>query len=284
MTRLIAVIDGSVYSESVCDHAAWIARRGGGAVAVMHVLGRRDVGSEPANLSGNIGMRARSELLQELAELDAQKAKLALKRGRAILDGARARLEAAGVTDVSTRLRHGELVETIGELEEDAELIVIGKRGEAADFASGHLGSNLERVVRSTHKIVLVAARAYEPIERVLIAFDGGQSAVKAVHYMAQSPWLSGLSCHLLSVGNASAATRRELQGAAVLLSEAGYTVTEEFADGQPEALISAKVEREGFDLLVMGAYGHTRIRNMIIGSTTTEMLQSCRIPVLLFR
>jgi len=37
-------------------------------------------------------------------------------------------------------------------------------------------------------------------------------------------------------------------------------------------------------DLLLMGAYGHSRIRNLIIGSTTTSMIRSCKIPVLLFR
>jgi len=33
-----------------------------------------------------------------------------------------------------------------------------------------------------------------------------------------------------------------------------------------------------------MGAYGHSRIRNLVIGSTTTEMLRSCTVPVMLFR
>jgi nucleotide-binding universal stress UspA family protein len=33
-----------------------------------------------------------------------------------------------------------------------------------------------------------------------------------------------------------------------------------------------------------MGAYGHSRIRNFIIGSTTTEMVRSVKIPVMLFR
>ena len=43
-------------------------------------------------------------------------------------------------------------------------------------------------------------------------------------------------------------------------------------------------VERTGIDLLVMGAYGHSRVRSLIIGSTTTEMIRACKIPVLLFR
>jgi hypothetical protein len=95
--------------------------------------------------------RARSKLLEDLAELDAQRAKLVGHRGRAILDDARAIVEAAGANDITTRLRRGDVVETISEVEGAARVIVVGKRGEAADFAKGHLGSNLERIVRTAN-------------------------------------------------------------------------------------------------------------------------------------
>lgn len=63
-----------------------------------------------------------------------------------------------------------------------------------------------------------------------------------------------------------------------------GHTASIEIASGQPETAISDVVERDGIDLLVMGAYGHSRIRAMIIGSTTAQMMRSCKIPVVLFR
>ena len=284
MSQLIAVIDGSSYSESVCDHTAWIAKRSGGSVAVVHVLGRRDVSSEPADLSGSIGLGARSELLEELAELDGQKAKLAQKRGRAILEGAKERLAASGIDNVSVRLRHGEVVETVSEFEEDAELIILGMRGEAADFSSGHLGSNLDRVVRSTNKLVLVASKSFQPIKRALIAYDGGLSAIKAVNYIADSKTFADIDCHLLAVGDASPDRVRELEGAAAILQAAGLKATHEFLPGEPEDVIAEKAQNDNFDLLVMGAYGHSRIRTMIIGSTTSQLLMLCKIPVLLFR
>jgi len=34
----------------------------------------------------------------------------------------------------------------------------------------------------------------------------------------------------------------------------------------------------------VMGAYGHSRVRQLMIGSTTTQMIQSCKAPVLVMR
>jgi nucleotide-binding universal stress UspA family protein len=284
MSKLIALVDGSLYSHSVCDHAAWIAKRNGAAVEVLHVLGRRHAEGGAANLSGNIALGARTTLLNELSDLDAQMAKLSQKRGRAILDDAKQVLEEDGVSEVTTRLRTGDIVETLADVEADADLVVIGKRGEAADFAKLHLGSNLERIVRSSKKPVLVAARAFKPINRFLVAYDGGTSSMKAIDHIARSKVFAGLECRLLTVGADNAETRRKLDNATATLEAGGYEVRAGIVQGQADAAIAATVDSEGIDLLVMGAYGHSRIRSLIIGSTTTEMIRSCKVPVLLFR
>ncbi len=281
---LIALIDGSVYSASICDHASWLANQTGARVEIVHTLGRRHVSSAPANLSGSIGLGARTALLEELAELDGQKAKLAQKRGRAILQDAEQRLLQSGVASISSKLRNGEFVESVLEIESAADMIIIGKRGEAADFDKLHLGSNLERLVRASNKPVLVAAREFRPINQVLIAFDGGNSVMKAIDYIAASQAFRDLEFKLLSAGSQTTAMTRQLDGAAALLRSAGYRATTAIKDGQPEDVIASTVKQEGFDLLIMGAYGHSRIRNLIIGSTTTEMIRSCKIPVVLFR
>lgn len=280
--KLIALIDGSIYSKSVCENAAWIASRTGAPVELLHVLGRRETTS--SDLSGSIALGARTALLEELTTLDEQRAKLAQKRGRAILEDAEAVLRSAGVENVTSRLRHGDLLEVVAEAEPESRGIVIGKRGEGADFAKLHIGSNLERIARSSTKPVFVAARAFRPIEKVLIAYDGGPSAMKAVDHIARAPLFWGLDIGLLTVGSENADLRRRLEDAQDTLKAGGRDASVEIASGQPEKIISDVVERDGIDLLVMGAYGHSRIRAMIIGSTTVEMMRSCKIPVVLFR
>jgi len=284
MTRkIIALIDGSIYSQSVCEHAAWVAERTGWTVELMHVLGRRD-GADKSDLSGSIALGARSALLADLAELDAQRARLVAHRGRAILEDARAILDTAGVTDITTRLRHGDIVDTMAEQEADAEIVMIGKRGEAADFAKGHLGSNIERIVRSSRKPVFVASRAFKPVNRILVAYDGGASAMRAVDYIARSPIYAGLSAHVVTIGSPNAEGLRGLQDAAAMLKAAGIEATTATLSGSPDKALGELVDSEGFDMLVMGAYGHSRIRSLIIGSTTTEMIRSCKVPVVLIR
>ncbi len=281
--KIIAFVDGSIYSESVCHHVAWAAGRMGAEVELYHILGRRE-GADKGDYSGSIRLGARTRLLEELAELDAQRAKLSQAQGRAILEDAKAIIEGDGVTGVSPRLRHGDIVETVQEVEAGAGLVVIGKRGEAADFAKMHLGSNLERMIRAAHTPVLVASRAFKPVKKVLIAFDGGVSSLKAVDYVARQPLFEGLNCTLVTVGKGGDAIRQGLEDARATLKAGGHDASIKMAEGQPDKVLGELIETEGHDLLVMGAYGHSRIRNMIIGSTTTEMIRTCKAPVVLIK
>ncbi|MCC5954709.1 MAG: universal stress protein [Natronohydrobacter sp.] len=281
--KIIALVDGSVYSASVCEYAAWISGRTAAPVELLHILDRRE-GAETRDRSGAIALGARTALLHELATLDAQRAKLIMERGRAILEDARAILERAGVTEITTRLRHGDIVETVAEVEHEARVILIGKRGEAADFATGHLGSNLERIVRSSHKPVFVAARAFRPVQKVLVAYDGGTSALKAIDHIARSPLFQGLAVHVVTVGSATPEVTKGLENAKAMLQAAGITAETSVLPGQPETALAQLVEEAHFDMLVMGAYGHSRIRSLIIGSTTTAMVRACKVPVVLLR
>lgn len=282
MSKIIALVDGSVYSESVCDYAAWIAKRKGSSVEVLHILGRRE--GATSNLSGNIGLGARTKLMDELAELDIAKSKLAQKRGRAILEDAETRIKAAGVETVTTRLRHGDLIEELLLAEKDADLVVIGKRGEGADFAKLHLGSNLERVARASLIPVLVASRAFMNVDNFMIAFDGSPATMKAVSHIAQSKVFAGLKATLLSVGDDEQKRRRALEGAAATLKTAGYEVSADIVAGHAAGVISEKIKAEKIDMLMMGAYATSRLRSLILGSTTSEMVRSCHVPILLFR
>ena len=254
------------------------------SIELLHVLGRRETPSAPVNLSGNLTLGARSDLLEKLAAHDAERARLAKDRGRVILDAAKAHLETGNAGTVTARLRHGDLVEAIHEVEAGADLIILGKRGEAADFAKGHLGSNLERIVRAANRPVMAASRAFQPVARALIAYDGGASADKAVAHLASGKLLQGVAIDIVSVGEETAERRSRLEAAAAALRAGGHGVTAEIIPGKPDEAFGERIRARGIGLLAMGAYGHSRIRNLVIGSTTTEMLRSCTVPVMLFR
>ncbi|MEI4262303.1 universal stress protein [Roseovarius sp. D0-M9] len=283
MDKILALLDGSEYSKSVCHHTAWIARKIDVGVEAMHVLGRRE-GAESTDLSGTLGLGARSALLEELSRLDAQRSKLAQTRGHAILEDAQKILEEDGVREVNLRLRKGDILDAVRDVEDNVRAITIGKRGEGSDYATGHLGSNLERIVRTSKVPVFVASRAFKPIEKVLVAYDGSASAKTAIDQMAISPVFTGLDIRVLCIGNDETRAEATAAEAVSKLHAANLTASPRTASGEPEEVLGKLVSEEGFDLLVMGAYGHSRIRSLIIGSTTTAMIQTAKIPVLLYR
>jgi nucleotide-binding universal stress UspA family protein len=284
MPSLLSCTDGSVYAPSVYEHTAWAALRLDADVHVLHILDpRRDLAAI-ADLSGAIGVDARIKLTEELVALEEAKARVAQTHARAILADARQRLTAAGVERITVEAAHGELVDSIERFASSTDLTVLGKRGEHADFGRLHLGGNLERVIRSCRHPVLVAARAFSPIQRVLIAFDGGPSARAAVAFAAGSPLLRGLQVRLLFVGTPTPALQSSLETALAALAAAGCDARAGVLPGVPETTIAETVQADAIDLLVMGAYGHSRLREFILGSTTTTMVRTCRVPVLLFR
>ena len=284
MKRILTCTDGSSYAHSIYHYSAWAAKRLEAEIHVLHMLDPLHEDPLNTDYSGSIGLGARTVLMEELVELEATRAKIAQKRGQAILEDAEERLREAGVNEVCTIARHERLSDSIEKYDETADLIVLGKRGNHADFASGHLGSNLERVIRSCKHPVLVASSSIWPMERFVLAFDGGPSSKKAVVYASSDRLFKELECHLVYVGKSGSEHERALRDAESKLANASYKVHADLLDGNPDKVISELINQDGSNLLVMGAYGHSRIRQMIVGSTTSAMLQNTKRPVLLFR
>jgi nucleotide-binding universal stress UspA family protein len=282
MFKLLACIDLSQYAPSVCDHAAWVAKRLDGSIELLHILQRKDSMTARHDLSGALGLGAKSSLMEELVNIEAIESKLAKEHGRVLMTASAERLRNAGVRNVTALHRHGDIVETIIEREADADLVVIGKRGASADFAKGHLGSKVERVVRQSVKPVLVASRAFKPIERALIAFDGGPSSRKAVSFAATSPLFEDVEVHVVLVGADNDKHRDAVRWASEVLGNRSKRA--EIISGDVDGALKADADHCSADILVMGAYGHSPLRSMIVGSTTTAMIRRLALPVLLFR
>lgn len=283
MGRVLACVDGSTYATSICDHAAWYATRAKVGVNVLHVIDRSETARARTDLSGSVGLGASETLLEELTRADEAQGRLAQEHGRALLDGAAARLRQDGVTDIETIHRHGEVADTVIELETSADLVIIGKRGESGNFSPGHLGSKVERVVRGSIRPVLAVPRVYMPITRVVLAFDGGASSRNALQRVATDTVLADLDVLVVMAGSDNADSHRHLEWARSAFGDRRRCDIE-LRPGEAETVILSAMRHAAGDLLVMGAYGHSRIRELLVGSTTTTMLRKSRVPVLLFR
>jgi len=288
MKKILLCSDGSTFAENAYRYGAWFATNlKAEAVDVLCVTDiRGQQATSTTNLSGSIGIDASENLLNRLVELEHEKAKINHQRAKLVLQQAEETLKAEGVEKINLIHETGFLVDFLEKFEDNCDLIILGKRGETAEFASGHLGANLERIVRSSHKPCLVTSRQFKPIERVLVAYDGSPSSQKILQFIVDFSIFSGLELHIVTV--AQSATEKtaiaRMESAKQLAQQGGFESICSVVEGHSEKAISNYVTEQDISLLLMGAYGHSRIRHLVIGSTTAQMLRSSHIPVLLFR
>lgn len=280
---VLACVDASPYMRSVCGYASWLASSLALPVRLMHVRAPFQHWMNASPYPDGAAPVLTSELMEELVQLERSHTQLELQRSNVVAQQAEAFLAPSRVL-VEVTQPVGSLVDAVSELAEETSVIVIGKRGEQAGYATGHLGSNLERVVRGAQAPVLVAAVEYEPVKRIAIAYDGGANANLALDYIVTHPMFAGVECHIIGAGPAHARHELHLAKAAGILAQSHHPVHVHYEDGLAEDVLGNYIVQHDIHMLLMGAYSHSALRNLFIGSTTNAMLQSCPVSVMLFR
>ena len=287
MENLLVCTDGAFpYTESCFKYAEWIAKKLGASLDILYVSDSHAFDfSMVTDFSGSIGVQPYQNLQAQLKAIEQEKAKV-------VQEMARQFFEKAGLSKkVHFHHETGALVDCYQKYENSArglDLVILGKRGESANFATEHLGSNLERVVRSSKRPCFVACREYSPIQKIALAYDNSPSVRHAVQFLIRSPLFKDTELNLIAIHEDDETipdkVLESLATTAETLQDAGYQVKttviqDEVSDGVTHYITDNKI-----DLLIMGAYGHSVIRHLLIGSITTDLIRRCKTSVLLFR
>jgi nucleotide-binding universal stress UspA family protein len=250
---------------------------------LLHVLDEDRYPVDP-DLAGNIGLGTREHLLEELAELDHKRSKLALEHGHHMLDEAEKRVIEAGVTDVIQRQRHGGLTESLLALENQTRLLVVGLHGESSSQGHVRVGGQVETIIRSVHRPIMLVPDEFTAPRSAMLAFDGSATAFKGVELLAGSPVFSGMPLHIVMIGADTNDRWEQLKQAERMLAGLGVEVHLAIRAGDVEKTLHSYQDENDIDILVMGAYGHSRIRQFLVGSTTTNMLNTALKPLVILR
>ncbi|MDN7125177.1 universal stress protein [Pseudidiomarina terrestris] len=283
MSFVIGCIDGATASTAVCEYSAWAATQLSAPVLLLHVLENSTLEAS-TDVTGNIGLGTREHLLEQLAELDEQRAKLALKHGHMLLEQAEQKVRKLGLTDIHQRQRHGGLAPTLLDMEQDVRLAVLGLHGEDSINQLRKVGSHLETVIRSVHRPLLLTPDEFQPPKSAMLAYDGSETAKKGVELVTESPLFKGMPVHLVMVDDDTVENQERLDWAAEHLRAGGHDVETKLLSGNVEESLHSYQTDHGIDIMVMGAFGHSRIRQFLVGSTTMRMLQESTTPVLVLR
>ena len=253
---------------------------------LLHVLDKTEYPKpeNSKNLSGNIGLGSREHLLEELVKLDEKRGRLALEHGKNILQDARALAQQHGAVEVTTHQRHGGLMETLSDLQDDTRVLVLGRQGQAHENETHSLGSHLENVIRALNKPILITLPDFKTPQNFMIAYDGSETATKALEKVAKSDLLKEMPAHIVMVAEDDNNHQAQLNSAVQRLTGVGFDVTAALIQGAVEPALHQYQRDNDIDLLVMGAYGHSRIRQFLVGSNTAKMVRMSDIPILLLR
>jgi nucleotide-binding universal stress UspA family protein len=128
-----------------------------------------------------------------------------------------------------------------------------------------------------------------KPIRRVLIAWNGSKEATRAT--FDSMPFLRAADAvEIFSVDPVESTWQSpQTTGTEIAATLARHDVnvtlaTAESADKSPSHVIENRLSDSSIDLLVMGAYTHSRLWQMIFGGTTKTLLRSMTALTLLSR
>lgn len=277
MKRILVGLDGSEYSWTAAEYARQVADATGALLRILHVQDSRLLeGPYLADLGGAIGAQP---YLALAPRIQAVQTELATRLETAVNEKFADRAE--------FETHQGLPVTSLVAAAEDADLVVLGKRGEHAQSLPDHLGSSVERVIRRSHRPCLVTPWTYRTIERVAVAYDGSPHSADAVRTALRLLEPMDLTLCLVTVQppaeNADRWRAIQAEGMEIVLG-AGADATAALLHGHPDEEIRQYCSDSEIDLLVMGAYGHTRVREFLVGSTTYQSLLRAEIPVFLVR
>lgn len=287
--RILVTLDGSADSRNAAELGIRLAHRFDSRLTAQYVIDSRVIGGAAietlAPLWGEISPRPfRAEVMQLWKE--------------------RSEAELAWFADRATRTgcRPAECHEDTGLAEESilaraasADLVVMGRRGENAGFGLHPVGSTLARVLRHSPHPILAAERTRtdhgETVERsvpldvpriCLVAYDGREPAARALDLAIRYCSAAPAEIRLLAAGAQD--SEALLEPAQRLCHDHDIAWESVLLDAEPADAVTEAAQRWDADCLFMGAYGHGRLHDLLVGSRTEEILGAVTLPAFLVR
>ncbi len=275
--RILVGIDTSEHSRTAQAYAFHLARRLGATLIGLHVVDIVSIeGSFFHDISGSLGLEPYLDFSSKMREI-------LNARGHAVLEDF---AQAARREDIAaeTVLDLGVVANQLCERAKAADLLMIGHRGVNERFSTGLLGSTTESVARKSPRPMLVSPIRFREVTRALLAYDGSDRASRAMRAAADFATTVDVPLIVITVARDLKLGERTLNQARSYLEP--YSIRAEFklVPGHAhEGIIAALKEFEA-DLLFIGAYGHSRIIEMVLGSNTEFVLRNASCPVFMSR
>jgi nucleotide-binding universal stress UspA family protein len=278
MIKTILVgLDGSEHARTAMQYGLWLGARLGATVIGLHVVDIVSIeGSFFHDISGSLGFEPYLDFSSKMREV-------LHERGRGLLQAFSDEAGKCGVRH-DTVLSMGVVANEVADQARTADLVVIGHRGVSERFSTGLLGSTAESVTRKCPRPVFISTAEFRPVSRPVLAYDGSQRAAAAMHAAAEFCLSLSFPLTVVTVAKDADSGEKIISDARKYLASYNLDSHCVVLTGNAPEQIVAFIKEQGFDLLFIGAYGHSRIIEMVLGSTTEYVLRNTSCPVFLNR
>ncbi|ENW05806.1 MULTISPECIES: universal stress protein [Acinetobacter] len=277
MNRVIACIDSSPCIDAVAEAAVWVAKQTQRELVLLQILDYYPASYHLGEISGVIGFESNAMLLKELAELEQKQSELALDYSNNLLKHISDLIEKQyGLT--STKIQEkGDFLEQSFNILNENDVVIIGRVGERAAEKNKPIGSNVENFIRGANCTVITVGEHFQPPKRFIFAYEYSPTCQKMLQRIAQSDLLKKLQCHLLYVGDHP----EMLAEPEKYLTDAGLEVISIYRYGDVAQNILEYQKEHDIQLIVLGAFSHSKIHQFFLGSITTTIFRNANVPLL---
>src|SRR5436309_5867240 len=198
----------------------------------------------------------------------------------ALLQRAQERVEDAGL-DVVTILQHGDPDAELAALARDVDTVLVGRRGRSSP--ADVLGKTVSSLIRIAERTGIVCASKPSPMNACAIAYDGRETAQRALELVARFASVTHSTIHVIHATIDPAVGTMVVGEAEALLSLQGVAFVTHLEHGTPGEAVARVIQETECDALFAGAHvsGEGR-RSAVTVSHAEEILLHTDIPVVI--
>lgn len=267
-------------SGSACSHEAtklaiqWAQRHRAKLVGVGVIDDELLMPAEPVPLGGGQFKVERDQIV--LAEAE--------RRMDATLKEFERACHTAGVPH-QTFASRGHAADRLCEQAQRADLVVLGRSRHDSTESAAPVTDTLEKIVKRAVRPVVSVTKSSDSGKSVLVAYDGSLQAARTLAAFAGLGLCAELPIRLVTVEKSLGDLAYHTSLAAEFLESHGYRVDVAYftSNESPADALLRVIEETQPALAVLGAYGKSWLRELLLGSVTTTLLKHSDVPLFLY-
>jgi nucleotide-binding universal stress UspA family protein len=247
-TRLLVGLDGSPNADEALEQAIQLGLRFKAKLVVVQIKETHGLGRRVSDTG---------DLLQRAEE----------------------RVKDAGLR-VETILKHGSPDTELAVLARDVDTVLVGRRGRSSP--ADVVGKTVSSLIRIAERSVIVCASKPSPMNTCAIAYDGRETAQRALALVARFASVTQSTVHVIHATVDPSIGTMIIGEAEAMLSLQGVKFVTHLEPGTPGAAVARVIERTKCDALFAGAHVGSGRRSDVTVSHAEEILLHTDIPVVI--